>query len=55
MERIKMKITDREAPLKAIAKIYGLLEPNGKALITVPFGKLTDGKWYIQFSQKYLR
>ncbi|MEG4283615.1 hypothetical protein QUB68_10845 [Microcoleus sp. A006_D1] len=45
---------DREAPLKAIAKIYDLLALNGKALITVPFGKLTDAEWYIQFSKEYL-
>lgn len=45
---------DLEAPLKAICKIYDLLALNGKALITVPFGKLIDGEWYIQFSQKYL-
>ena len=43
-----------EAPLKAIAKIYDLLAPAGKALITVPLGKLIDGEWYIQFSQEYL-
>ena len=45
---------DLEAPLKAIAKIYDLLAPDGKALITVPFGKLIDGEWYIQFSKEYL-
>ncbi|MEG4912189.1 hypothetical protein [Microcoleus sp. B7-D4] len=45
---------DREGPLKAIAKIYDLLAPDGKALITVPFGKLIDGEWYIQFSKEYL-
>jgi SAM-dependent methyltransferase len=45
---------DLEGPLKAIAKIYDLLAPNGKALITVPFGKLIDGEWYIQFSKEYL-
>ena len=45
---------DLEAPLKAIAKIYDLLAVNGKALITVPFGKLTDAEWYIQFSKEYL-
>lgn len=45
---------DLEAPLKAICKIYNLLALNGKALITVPFGKLLDGEWYIQFSQDYL-
>ena len=45
---------DREAPLKAIVKIYDLLAVNGKALITVPFGTLTDGRWYIQFSGQYL-
>jgi SAM-dependent methyltransferase len=45
---------DLEAPLKAIAKIYDLLAPEGKALITVPFGKLIDGEWYIQFSKEYL-
>ncbi|MEG5072065.1 sulfotransferase family 2 domain-containing protein, partial [Microcoleus sp. B3-D2] len=44
----------REAPLKAIAKIYDLLALEGKALITVPFGVLTDGGWYIQFSAQYL-
>ena len=41
-------------PLRAIEKIYRLLAPNGKALITVPAGQLTDGGWYIQFSQLYL-
>lgn len=45
---------DLEAPLKAIAKIYDLLAPGGCALLTVPFGKLLDGRWYIQFSQDYL-
>ncbi|MEG5083159.1 hypothetical protein QUB53_21320, partial [Microcoleus sp. AT8-B4] len=45
---------DLECPLKAIAKIYDLLAPDGKALITVPFGKLIDGEWYIQFSKEYL-
>ena len=50
-----MSVTDREAPLKAIAKIYDLLQVGGKALITVPFGKLTDGDWYIQFSPDYLQ
>lgn len=43
-----------EAPLKAIAKIYDLLNVGGKALITVPFGKILNGRWYIQFSQEYL-
>nr|MCF6374250.1 HlyD family secretion protein [Tychonema sp. BBK16] len=45
---------DLEYPLKAIAKIYDLLAVEGKALITVPFGVLTDGGWYIQFSAQYL-
>lgn len=45
---------DLEAPLKAIAKIYDLLAPDGRALLTVPFGRLLDGRWYIQFSQDYL-
>jgi len=45
---------DLEAPLKAIAKIYDLLAADGKALITVLFGKLVDGEWYIQFSKEYL-
>ena len=45
---------DLEGPLKAIAKIYDLLAVGGKALITVPFGKLTDAEWYIQFSKEYL-
>ena len=45
---------DREAPLKAIAKIYDLLEVGGRALVTMPFGKLLDGWWYIQFSGEYL-
>jgi len=45
---------DLEGPLKAIAKIYDLLAPDGKAVITVPFGKLIDGEWYIQFSKEYL-
>jgi uncharacterized protein YfcZ (UPF0381/DUF406 family) len=45
---------DLECPLKAIAKIYDLLALDGKALITVPFGRLTDAEWYIQFSKEYL-
>lgn len=45
---------DREAPLKAIAKLYDLLDIGGHALVTVPFGKLTDGGWYIQFSAHYM-
>jgi FkbM family methyltransferase len=49
-----MKKGDLEGPLKAIAKIYDLLAVGGKALITVPFGKLIDGEWYIQFSYEYL-
>ncbi|MEG4971628.1 hypothetical protein [Microcoleus sp. K4-B3] len=48
------EIRDLESPLKAIAKIYDLLAIDGKALITVPFGVLTDGGWYIQFSAQYL-
>ncbi len=44
--------TDLEAPLKAIAKIYDLLAVGGRALLTVPFGKLIDGGWYIQFSAR---
>lgn len=45
---------DCEAPLKAIAKIYHLLKPGGNALITVPFGKLTKGIDFVQFSAEYL-
>jgi hypothetical protein len=45
---------DLEAPLKAIVKIYQILDNSGKALITVPFGQFIDGVWYIQFSQDYL-
>ncbi len=47
-------LSDLEAPLKAIAKIYDLLAEDGQALITVPFGKLMDGGWYVQFSPAYL-
>ncbi|WP_341738383.1 hypothetical protein [Microcoleus sp. CAWBG640] len=50
----KTQSRDLEGPLKAIAKIYDLLAMNGKALITVPFGRLTDAEWYIQFSKEYL-
>ena len=45
---------DREGPLKAIAKIYDLLSDGGQALITVPFGKLLERGWYIQFDRNYL-
>ncbi len=48
------RTTDREAPLKAIAKIYDLLAVDGQAMLTVPFGKLIDGGWYIQFSLDYI-
>jgi len=50
----QIEARDTEVPLKAIAKIYDLLLTHGKALITVPFGKLIDGEWYIQFSSDYL-
>jgi FkbM family methyltransferase len=50
----QIQIRDLEAPLKAITKIYDLLSVGGKALITVPFGKLIDGGWFIQFNQEYL-
>jgi FkbM family methyltransferase len=50
----QIQVRDLEAPLKAIAKIYDLLAVGGKALITVPFGKLIDGGWYIQFDREYL-
>ena len=45
---------DWQAPLKAIAKVYDLLSDNGRALITVPFGRFLERGWYIQFSQEYL-
>lgn len=45
---------DLEAPLKAIGKIYDLLNPGGRAFITVPFGKLTCLGWLIQFGSDYL-
>jgi hypothetical protein len=47
-------IHDIEGPLKAIAKCYDLLKLGGRGLISVPFGRLTDGRWYIQFSAEYL-
>lgn len=50
----QLRVTDREAPLKAVAKIYDLLIPGGHALLTVPFGTLIDGGWYIQWSAEYL-
>ena len=49
------EIRDLELPLKAIAKIYDLLTFKGKALITVPFGRLIDYGWLIHFSTEYLR
>jgi SAM-dependent methyltransferase len=45
---------DREAPLKAIQKLYNLLHPGGRALITVPYGRLMDLGWLIQFSEDYM-
>lgn len=50
----KIAVRDLEAPLKAIAKIYDLLRVGGQALITVPYGKLMDVEWLVQFSQNYL-
>jgi hypothetical protein len=50
----QQKSSDLEAPLKAIAKLYDLLEEGGRALITLPFGKLIDGGWYVQASSEYL-
>ena len=46
---------DPEGPLKAIAKIYDLLSDGGQALITVPFGKLLERGWFIQFDVDYLK
>ena len=45
---------DHEAPLKAIVKIYQHLTDGGQALITVPFGQLIAGGWYVQSSSEYL-
>ncbi|MEG4207605.1 glycosyltransferase [Microcoleus sp. Pol7_A1] len=50
----KLEKCDREGPLKAIAKIYDLLADGGEALITVPFGKLLERGWFIQFDLDYL-
>ncbi|MEM9542562.1 MAG: hypothetical protein AAGA60_24105 [Cyanobacteria bacterium P01_E01_bin.42] len=47
-------VRDLELPLKAIVKIYNLLEPNGQALLTIPSGKLMDLEWFIQASPEYL-
>jgi len=46
---------DREAPLRTIRRLYDLLKPGGEALITVPYGKLMDCGWLVQFSEAYLR
>ncbi|MDZ5606268.1 glycosyltransferase [Bacillus pseudomycoides] len=46
---------DKEGPLKAIIKIYNLLKKDGHALITVPFGKLMDLGWLIQFDDLYMQ
>jgi hypothetical protein len=51
----EQKSGDREAPLRAIRQIYNLLAPGGTALVTVPFGKLMDMGWLIQFSDAYLQ
>lgn len=45
---------DLELPLKGLMKIFHLLKENGIGLITVPFGKLKDEQWLIQFSSEYL-
>jgi glycosyltransferase involved in cell wall biosynthesis/SAM-dependent methyltransferase len=46
--------SDIDAPLKAIAKIFSLLEEGGKAFVTAPYGRFIDGGWYIQFDWEYL-
>ncbi|MGM0887462.1 MAG: hypothetical protein ACQEW5_10930 [Bacillota bacterium] len=48
-------VRDKEAPLKAIVKIYNLLKEGGHALITVPFGKLIDHGWLIHFDDQYMQ
>jgi glycosyltransferase involved in cell wall biosynthesis len=48
------EVRDPEGPLKAIAKIYDLLALNGHAMVTIPYGKLMDFGWLIQFSADYL-
>jgi len=48
-------VRDKEAPLKAIVKIYNLLKEGGHALITVPFGKLIDHGWLIHFDDHYMQ
>jgi hypothetical protein len=45
---------DPDAPLEAVARIYGMLNIGGRAVITVPFGKFTDHRWFIQFGRDYL-
>jgi glycosyltransferase involved in cell wall biosynthesis/cyclopropane fatty-acyl-phospholipid synthase-like methyltransferase len=50
----KIDTRNLEYPLEALAKIYELLAIDGKALITVPFGRFTDYGWFIQFGQEYL-
>ncbi|HBI03717.1 MAG TPA: hypothetical protein DDY49_06780 [Paenibacillaceae bacterium] len=45
---------DLELPLKGLMKIFHLLKENGNGLITVPFGKLKDEHWLVQFSSDYL-
>ncbi|WMT43333.1 hypothetical protein RE628_14465 [Paenibacillus sp. D2_2] len=48
-------IRHKDAPLKAIVKIYELLKEGGQALITIPFGKLMDLGWLIQFNDLYMQ
>ncbi|THF79048.1 class I SAM-dependent methyltransferase [Cohnella fermenti] len=50
----EQKRGDREAPLRALRHVYDLLGEDGEALVTVPFGKLMDLGWLIQFSADYL-
>ncbi|MGL5061719.1 MAG: glycosyltransferase [Microcoleus sp.] len=50
----KQERTDWQGPLKGIAKIYDLLADNGRALITVPFGRYLERGWFMQFDRDYL-
>lgn len=40
--------------LKAMREMYRILKPNGKLLLTLPFGKYMDYKWFIQYDLKSL-
>lgn len=45
---------DEEGDFKALKEIYRIMRPHGKAVITVPYGKLYDYGWFVHYDDDRL-